>query len=177
MLDDWLCEGYAFAARREPTAALQSWWRMWETLRPLLTAQMHDLHGAGERLFPRMSQCLSNWSVDFRLEALNGVRRDAACGEVGVRLIQELLEALPGEDEELNLSGDLAMLYFDLHREAEAERYCQRLVQDHPDRAVGYVVLSDRLLHRASTQSAPDRRSATRGRTARKGVGPPRAGR
>ncbi len=155
MLDDWMCEGYAFVDRGDPAAALKSWWRLWEALRPLLAAEMRDLHEAGERLFPRMSQCLSNWSVDFRMEAVNAARRDAACAELGIRFVQELLESLPGADEDLNLSGDLAMLYFSLQRHAEGECWCQQLIRDHPDCAVGYIHLSDELTRRASNHPDP----------------------
>lgn len=151
MVDDWLCEGYAFVARGDRATALRSWWRVWETLQPCLKAQMHGFRQAGELLFPQMSQCLSNWSVDFRLETLNAARQDPVCGELGIRFIQGLLAVLPAEDDHLNLSADLAMLCFAVGREAEAEQCCQRLTQDHPDRAVGYVVLSDALVHRAST--------------------------
>jgi len=155
MLDDWLCEGYGYVHRGTPAEALKSWWMLWEALRPRLTAEMRDLHEAGERLFPRMSQCLSNWSVGFRLEAVNAALGDAACGELGIRFVQELRESLPGEDKDLHLSGDLAMLYFHLQRDAEAERCCQQLIHDHPDRAVGYVLLSDGLARRASRRSDP----------------------
>src|SRR6266404_3682444 len=65
MLDDWLCEGYAFVAEKKRAEALAAWWRVWETLRPCLAPHMTNLNEAGERLFPHMSQCLSNWGVDF----------------------------------------------------------------------------------------------------------------
>jgi hypothetical protein len=116
---------------------------------------MRNLNEAGDHLFPRMSQCLSNWSVDFRLEALNGSLDDASCGEVGVRFVRELLETLPEEEHDLNLSGDLAMLYFALHRDAEAERCCQKLIHNHPDCAVGYIVLSDGLIGSSRNRPAP----------------------
>ena len=155
MLDDWLCDGYAFVDRGDPAAALKSWWRLWEALRPRLTAEMRDLHEAGERLFPRMSQCLSNWSVDFRLEAVNAALGDAACGELGIRFVQELRESLAGEDKDLHLSGDLAMLYFHLQRDAEAEHCCQQLIHDHPDRTTGYALLSDGLVRQAACHPDP----------------------
>lgn len=52
------------------------------------------------------------------------------------------------EDKTLNLSGDLGMLYFAVGRDAEGEQCCQQLIRTHPDRAVGYVLLSDELLRR-----------------------------
>jgi hypothetical protein len=39
----------------------------------------------------------------------------------------------------------LEILHFHLHQDAEAERLCQQLIQEYPDRAVGYVTLSDAL--------------------------------
>jgi len=143
MLDDWLCEGYAFAAEQNPAEALAAWWKFWESLRPRVTPRMKNLSQAGEILFPHMSQFLSNWSGDFRMEALNTVHHNPACGEIGLRFIQEVFELLPDEDADLNLSGDMAMLLFDLHRRAEAEQICERLIRNHPDRAAGYVLLSD----------------------------------
>jgi hypothetical protein len=116
---------------------------------------MRNLTDAGERLFPRMSQHLSNWGVDFRLEALNGSLDDVSCGEFCIRFIREMLEALPEADRDLNSSEDLAMLHFHLHRDGEAEQLCQRLIHDHPDRAVGYVTLSDDL-RRHSSNEVPD---------------------
>lgn len=155
MIDDWLCEGYAFSMEKKPAQAIAAWWKVWETLRSHLTPEIKTLHDAGERLFPRMSQCLSNWSVDFVHESLNASLSDKACGELGIRFIQELLEALPEEDNRLNLSGNLAELLFQVQREAEAEQRCQRLIQNHSDRAVGYVILSDGLL-RGSWTGCPD---------------------
>lgn len=146
MIDDWLCEGYAFAGQTKRTEAVTVWSKVWEALRSRLAPEMQDLDQAGEVLFPRMSQCLSNWSQDFRLEALNGSPSDARCGELGIRFIRELLEALPKEEDNLGCSADLAMLYFNLRRDVEAEQLCQRLVRDHPDRAAGYVALADGLL-------------------------------
>ncbi len=155
MIDDWLCEGYALVNQTNRTEGLEAWWRMWETLRPRLTPEIKNLQEAGDRLFPNMSQCLSNWGTDFRLEALNGSIDDARCGEVGVRFILELLEALPGESEDLHWHGDLAMIYFHLHREAEAEQRCQDLMRDYPDRAIGYISLSQ-ALHHSATRGVPD---------------------
>jgi len=37
MIDDWLCEGYAFAAEGKPAEALAAWWKVWEALRSLST--------------------------------------------------------------------------------------------------------------------------------------------
>jgi hypothetical protein len=95
-----------------------------------------------------MSQCLGNWCSDFRLEALNGSRQDRQCAETGIRFILEVLARLPGEDENLNLSVDLGMLYFALGRKTEGEQCCHNLIQAHPNRAAGYVILSDELLRR-----------------------------
>jgi hypothetical protein len=120
-----------------------------------LTAEMTNLEEAGEHLFSGMSQCRSNWSQDFRLEAINASLKNPQCGELGIRFIRELLAALPDEEERLENTGDLAMLYFNLQRDAEAEDCCQKLIRDHPDRATGYVHLSDGLL-RDSFRGAPD---------------------
>ncbi len=155
MIDDWLCEGYAFSFERKPAQAMAAWWKVWETLRSRLTPEMRNLNDAGERLFPRMSQCLSNWSMDFVQESLNASLDDRDCGQRGIRFIRELLEALPEEDNRLIMSGDLARLFFHLQRDAEAEQHCQNLIHDHPDRAVGYVTLSDGLL-RSSLKGASD---------------------
>lgn len=148
MIDDWVCEGYAYSAMKNPAAALAAWWKVWEGFRPQLTLAMRDMQEAGEALFPHMSQCLSNWCVDFRLEAINGALKDRQCGEIGIRFIQEVLARLPAEDQDLHLSGDLGMLYFSVGRDAEAEQHCQQLIRAHPDRAVGYVIQSDELVRR-----------------------------
>ena len=80
------------------------------------------------------------------MEAMNASIGDPRCGEIGIRFITELLQALPEEKEDLNYVGDLAMIYQHLGRDAEAEQCCRSLIQDHPDRAMGYVTLSDGLL-------------------------------
>lgn len=76
-------------------------------------------------------------------------------GELGIRFIQGLCAAWPAGPEQVHLRGDLAMLYFHLHREAEAEQCCLELIHDHPDSATGYVDLSDGLL-RSSMKGVPD---------------------
>jgi hypothetical protein len=151
MIDDWLCEGYALAAEKKPAEALAAWGKVWEALRPRLRPDLKNLRDAGESVFPGMSQMLSNWSVDVRMEALNGSWNDAHCGEFGIRFIREMQETLK-EDDSPNCSGDLAMLHFNLRRDAEGEKICEQLIHDHPDRAVGYVTLSDTFQHRASRE-------------------------
>ena len=89
MIDDGVCEGYALVEQKKPSAALNSWWKVWETLRPRLTPEMRDLSTAGGCLFPQMSQCLSNWSVDFRLEAVNASLSDLPSGEIGIRFCRD----------------------------------------------------------------------------------------
>ena len=148
MIDDWMCEGYAFSAEKRPAAALEAWWKVWDALKVRLTPELKDLSQAGEKVFAHMSQHLGNWGVDFRLEALNGALRDPNCGEVGIRFIREVLETLPESDSDLNFSGDLGMLYFEVGRDVEGEQWCRGLMESHPDRAVGYVTLSDELLRR-----------------------------
>ncbi len=148
MINDWVCEGYAYSAGKNAAAALAAWWRAWEALQSRLTPEMKDLQDAGEEIFPHMSQCLSNWCVDFRLEAVNGALKDRQCGEIGIRFILNVLARLPEEDKELNLSGDLGMLYFAVGRDAEGEACCQQLIRAHPDHADGYVILSDELIRR-----------------------------
>src|SRR5262249_433470 len=109
--------------------------------------EMRDLNHAGERIFDRMSQCLSNWSSDFSMEAFNSSLQDPQCGEIGIRFIRELLETLPAEAEHLNLMGDLASIYFHLNRDDEAEQWCNQLIQNYPNHSIGYVTLCDGLLH------------------------------
>ena len=155
MMDDWLCEGYAFSHERKYSQGMAAWWKLWETLRPRLTREMTNLEDAGERLFPFMSQCLTNWRGDFVLEAVNASVDDQACGQIGIRFIQELLEALPGEANEMVLWSDLAQIHFHLQHNAEAEQLCQKLIHDHPDRAVGYVTLADGL-RRSFSKNAID---------------------
>jgi hypothetical protein len=46
------------------------------------------------------------------------------------------------------------MLHFHLRQDAEAERLCQQLIQEHPNRAVGYVTLSDALRRRSPTEGS-----------------------
>jgi tetratricopeptide (TPR) repeat protein len=150
MMDDCLCEGYAFSREWKHAQAMAAWWKVWEVLRPRLTKELTNLADADERLFPFMSQFLSNWRGDFVLEAVNASLDDRACGQIGIRFIQELLEALPGEANEEFLSSDLAQIHFHLEHYAEAEELCQKLIHDHPDRAVGYVTLADGLMRRFS---------------------------
>lgn len=147
MLDDWLCEGYAYCSQGNTRAAMASWWQLWEALRPRLGNDMKTMSDAGDHLFPMMSQCLSNWSGDFRMEALNASYKIPECGETGVRFIRDQLEAFPESPEALNLRGDLAMIYYSLKRNAEAEECCEQMIRDCPDRADGYVHLSDGLRH------------------------------
>jgi SEC-C motif-containing protein len=146
MIDDWVCEGYGLLHQQKPSQAMASWWKVWEALRPRLTPEMGSLNEAGEELFPRMSQCLSNWCVDFRLELRNASVNDKECGEIGVRFIREVLQALPKEETRSNLLGDLGELLFHLQRNTEAEQCCEKLFHDYPDQAIGYVTLADGLL-------------------------------
>jgi hypothetical protein len=154
LIDDWLCEGYGLVGQGKRAEGLTAWSKVWDALRPRLSAKRETLSDAGERIFPRMSQCLTNWVQDLTMEAMNGALMDAQCGEIGLRVLRELIEVVP-DDEALSLLGDLAMLHFNLRRDAEGEQLCQQLIRDHPDRAVGYATLEQGLL-RDSYRGAPD---------------------
>jgi hypothetical protein len=153
MLDDWVCEGYALLALARRAEALSAWWKVWETLRPQIAPEITNLDEANDRFFPHMSQRLSNWAGDFCLEAINGSLDDPRCGELGIHFIGELLNALPGESKHLNFQADLATLYFHTQRLAEGEQFCEQIIRDHPDRAVGYAALADGLLGRPFTKA------------------------
>ena len=161
MLDDWMCEGYALVGLSRRAEALSVWLKLWEILRRQINPQVRSLKEATDRFYPRMSQNLPNWAGDFCLEALNGSLKAPRCGELGIQFIRELLEALPGESEELNFQGDLATLYFHTHQIAEGEKCCEQLMRDHPDRSIGYVVLSDQLRD-SHSEKAPDTSSIQR---------------
>lgn len=153
MLDDWLCEGYAWEAEGKTLEALSVWWRLWEILRSRLHPQWKTLQEVHRHLFKSMSQHLGNWDVDFRIAALNG--RDPQCGEIGIRYITELAAALPEDEDRLTRQGDLAMLHFKLGHHLEAEQCCRQIIQEHPECAIGYVTLADGWL-RDSWRGAPD---------------------
>ena len=148
MIDDWVCEGYQWVAEKKVSEALNSWWKVWETIRARLSPDMKNLSGAGESLFPRMSQCLSNWSVDFRLEAVNSSLHDMRAGEIGIRFCEELIALLPGDDQDLNVSGDLSMLHYNVGNREQGDRCCQQLIEKHPNHSAGYVHQSDDLVRR-----------------------------
>ena len=154
MIDDWVCEGYRLVEQKKSSDALNSWWKVWETIRARLTPDMKDLSRAGESLFPRMSQCLSNWSVDFRLEAVNFSLDDLRAGEIGIRFCGELIELLPDADHDLNVSGDLSMLYYHVGDTEQGDRCCQQLIEKRPDLPAGYAHLTDELVRRYSKGQA-----------------------
>jgi hypothetical protein len=149
MVDDWICEGYCYLEQKKCFQGLTAWSRAWQAIRQRLTANIETVEEAGEQLYPRMSQCLSNWSHDFTFEALNGSLDDSRCGELGLRFIREILTAFPEDEGAASLSGDLGMLLFNLRRDAEAEDHCRRLVMQNPDSAIGYVTLADGWLREA----------------------------
>jgi len=153
MLDDWLCEGYGLEAEGKHFEALSAWWRVWEALRPHLSPEWNDLQEVNEGLFRSMSQHLSNWDVDFRMAALNGM--DPRCAEIGIRYLQELCAASPEDEQLLSRQGDQGSLLFNLGRDLEAEQCCRRMIQQHPDCAIGYVTLADGWL-RDSRRGAVD---------------------
>lgn len=154
MVDDWMCEGFELVEQKKATEALQSWAKVWDYVRPRLTPEMRDLSSAGDALFPMMSQCLLNWSVEFRLECVNASIHDPAVGHLGIRFCRELRAALPDEDEDLNISGDLAMLLFHVGADAEGERTCQEMIARRPDHPSGYIHWSDELVRRFSRGKA-----------------------
>ena len=164
MQDDWMCEGYALVSLTRRAEALSVWWKLWEILRRQITPEIRSLKEANDRFFPHMSQSLPNWAGDFCLEALNGSLEALRCGELGIQFIRELLEALPEESEKLNFQGDLANLYFNTHQTPEGEKCCEQLMRDHPDRAIGYVVLSEELLDKRPAKT-PNTSSVQRGIT------------
>jgi hypothetical protein len=154
MIDDWICEGYGHLEQKKRFECLSAWSHAWQAIRQRLTPEIHTLEEAGERLFAQMSQCLSNWSQDFTLEALNGSLDNPRSGELGLRFIQEILAAFPKDDKAASLSGDLGTLLFNLRRGVEAEDHCQQLVRQYPDSAIGYVTLADGWLRDAGRGEA-----------------------
>ena len=143
MVDDWICEGYAYVSARKMEPASIAWWKVWEAIRPALDGQDLDLSSVGDRLFPRMSQCLANWGVDFRMELANAAVDDPRLAELGIRFIREIHASFPDSQDAPTTQADLTRLLFAAGRDAEAEDCAQRIIDAHPRDPQGYVALTD----------------------------------
>ena len=145
MLDDWMQEGYAHANEGRSAEACDRWHTLWETLRTRLEPAMRrtsDTRGIFNGL-----EFLRNWAHDFADEARVAGFGDPRHAAQGLRFIDTFLEQFLDEDESLrlNLRAEAGTICFLAEQREEGERRLRMLMAEYPDRAIGYVTLSDAL--------------------------------
>ena len=155
MLDDWMQEGYQFSEQRKPEEACAVWRQFWDAIRVRFTPDMRTAHEAGERVFSSMTQYLSNWVNDFQMECHNGSLQSQKCLEIGVQFFRQFLDCFPEDPNALSFRAELATLYYNAGRVEESEKLFTLLMEEHPDRAVGYVQFSDALSWRGPQGTRP----------------------
>lgn len=145
MVDEWVCEGYDAVEARKHGAAVEIWLRVWETVRLRLPPNTSTFEQA-DAVF-KITHLFGNWIQDFAMAIRNAAVKDAKYADVGVRLAREVLERFVDEhaDTILNFRCDLGRFLFAAGKLHEGEETLQAVMRDYPDRACGYVSLSDEL--------------------------------
>ena len=139
-------QGYEAAQRDESREAAQLWLDGWDDVRAEIPAEVSTLASLERACDGERS--LVSW-VYTCLDVLRRVGPDdPAMAERGAQFVAQLLAQCPGESKtnQRNLRGDRGWLLAAADRWDAATEEFERLIEDFPDCAVGYVRWSDAII-------------------------------
>ncbi len=145
MVDDWIAEGYDRTEAGENGKAADVWLRVWDVIRSRIQPSMATFEAA-DAVF-KVTQNFNNWIQDFETALENAAVGNRNYADIGIRLTRSVLAQFVDEnmDTLLNFRCDLGRFLFLADRCDEGENILQAVIRAHPEKACGYVVLSDEL--------------------------------
>ena len=148
VLDDWIHEGYELSARGQAAKACDRWWQAWTVIRERLQPDMNTTDKAAS-VFDGC-QCLSDWTQDLSVDLANASLDHPEYAPRGVEFCEQILAQFKDEPSDLFVTAfrvDLGHFLAEAQRPEAGERIFTALIEEHPDKAVGYANLADHLGH------------------------------
>ena len=145
MIDDQMQNGYGLLNNGENMKACDQWWEVWKNILHILGTEVRTLESS-DRVF-NGSQSIHNWTQEFSLECYNAALNDGKYAQIGVQFCQEWLTQFSDENGliEQNFRADLGQFHF-LNNDIESgEKVLVKLIEDYPNKSIGYANLSDSL--------------------------------
>ncbi len=142
MLDDWMQEGYVLDEAGEFERACDRWLEVWAALRNRLRPEMRMCDQADQILVG--TQCLYNWLQDLELALTNASPGEPRFARAGIELCEDVLAQFRGEDGVFlgGFRAQLGSFHILAGEPEEGERILREIIQQQPDKALGYVRLA-----------------------------------
>jgi tetratricopeptide (TPR) repeat protein len=132
---------------REDERAVERGLVLWRLLRSRLSEHMRQTDDVDELL--NLRESFTFWPLEFASSALRVVPRRPELAPPAAQVLDEMVTQFQEErgDWWLSVKGNRARLLAAAGRSEEAEQLLRRLIEEHPDHAVGYAVLAGLLSH------------------------------
>lgn len=138
--------GFEAARQDEAFRAADIWFDGWQSVRDELPAEVSTLHELGRRSDGERSVVDWFWTFTGMLRSI--AAQDADYARRGAEFIEQVLAQFPGESDnnKCNMRADLGLLLAAADRWDEANEEFERLIDEFPDHAAGYVSWADAII-------------------------------
>ncbi len=137
---DWVDAGYGRFRDGKVEAGFERWQKVWAAVRSRVP-EGGTLNEANRAL--SVSWNFQNWVQDFLMEYEGHAHDTDGVAVAGVAFVEDVFRLFP----EMAVSGYFRSTYAELlwaaGRQDDATALCRKMIDEHPEQAVGYVVLSD----------------------------------
>lgn len=155
-LDDMMQAGYDLIEKGNYSESFNLWFKVWEHLKKRFTPEMRSITDA-EIVFLGMSQSLYNWCQDFESELLNAGLNDQSFFKKRIEYCNDFYNLFPATDDLIivNMKRAIAESYFYLDDIQNGIDSFQKLINEFPDSAWGYIGFGDMYSHMGLIDSIP----------------------
>jgi hypothetical protein len=155
MLDDAIEAGYAARDAKRWDEALETWLGAWDVVWSRLPGDARALDGSRPAF--EDTAYLREWIDDLLDELWLAGHDDPAPALRGLRLLDDLLARFPDEPEVARTvwRANRASFLVAVGREEEGKRILREIINEHPDRSVGWLSLADALVLVGERDPAP----------------------
>ena len=144
LADEWIAAGYYYLKENWRYKALTCWWHGWQEAEKILPATIQDPDTEECNNFFSSCDFFSNWLVDYLTLLEENLERDPVAVQNGLLFCQEAVARFP--DMSCSLTNSFveitSYLLLALGKAEQAFALLERLIEQYPKAAQGYVVLA-----------------------------------
>ena len=100
MIDDLIQEGYEDIGKRNNMDGIEKWEKAWNMIISIVPPHITSVTDA-DKFLPGLSQSISNWSPDFKMELANAGTKDASFYMKRIKYCQGFRRIFPHSDESI----------------------------------------------------------------------------
>ena len=147
MLDDWMQDGYK-ESEKDIFKGCRIWLKVWETFKNDYDLANRSIEEIDYQFIG--TQSFFNWCQDFEMHLINASLTSKEYAKFGIDYLSEFLTYFADEDDSLvnNFKQALGECYCRSGDQEAGEKVSRELIQQYPNRMVGYISMEMALLIR-----------------------------